>query len=205
MTAELSHTALHSLGQAIAAALGTAWTLTPLPEGCRWVELRHTEGYGFHLHNSWPRGRPTITGVWPHSATGESFAPWGRPAKITVTPHKTGRQIAHDITRRFLPAYLPQWREQSARRDQREAYEQQTHAVGRRLALQVGADYHEDRRCLYFHHGTITVSGDEVTFNIRSVTAPQAQRILAILVAPSVPIVLPDTATAHLTETGIGA
>ena len=85
MTQELSHDALHTLGQAIASALGAAWTLTPLPEGCRWVELRHTEGYGFHLSNSWPRGRLTISGVWPHSATGESFAPWGHGAKITVT------------------------------------------------------------------------------------------------------------------------
>jgi hypothetical protein len=205
MTAELSHDALYALGQAIAAALGTAWTLTPLPEGCRWVELRHTEGYGFHLSNSWPRGRLTISGLWPHSATGESFAPWGHRAKITVTPIKTGAQIARDITRRFLPAYLPQWREQSARRDQREAHEQQTHAVGRRLATQIGAEYHEDRRCLSFHHGTLTVSGEEVTFNIRGVSAPQAQRILALLVAPSVPLVLPDTATAHLTDTGIVA
>ena len=99
--------------------------------------------------------------------------------------------------------YLPQWWEQSARRDQREAYDQQTHAVGRRLATQVGAEYNEDRRCVYFHHGTITVSGDEVTVNVRGVTALQAQRILATLVAPSVPIVVPDTATAHLTDTGI--
>src|SRR5215471_11828306 len=195
MTAELSHDALHTVGQAIASALGTAWTLTPLPEGCRWVELRHTAGYGFHLGNSWPQGRLTISGLWPHSATGESFAPWGQRAKITVTPRKTGKQIANDITRRFLPLYLPQWREQSARRDQREAYEQHTHAVGRRLALQVGADYHEDRRCLYFHHGTITVSGEEVTLNICGVSAPQAQRILAILIAPSVPVAVPDTAT----------
>ena len=143
--------------------------------------------------------------VWPHSATGESFAPWGHRAKISVTPRKTGGQIAHDITRRFLPLYLPQWREQSARRDQREAYDQQTHTVGRRLAAQVGTEYQEDRRCLYFHHGTITVSGDEVTLNVRGVAAPQAQRILAILVAPSVPLVVPDTATAHLTDTSIGA
>jgi hypothetical protein len=201
----LSHDALHTVGQSIASALGTAWTLTPLPEGCRWVELRHTEGYGFHLSNSWPQGRLTISGVWPQSATGESFAPWGHRAKISVTPRKTGGQIAHDITRRFLPLYLPQWREQSARRDQREAYDQHTHALGQRLATLAGAEYREDRRCLYFHHGTITVSGDEVTMNIRGVTAPQAQRILAILVAPSVPIVLPDTATAHLTDAGIGA
>src|SRR5215813_10823382 len=205
MTTELSHDALHALGQAIASALGHEWTLTPLPEGCRWVELRHTEGYGFHLSNSWPQGRLTISGVWPHSATGESFVPWSHRAKITVTPRKTGRQIAHDITRRFLLVYLPQWREQSARRDRREAYEQQTHAVGRRLASQVGAEYHEDRRCLYFHHGTVTVSGDEVTLNVREVTASQAQRILAILVAPFVPVGLPDTATAHLTDTGIVA
>jgi hypothetical protein len=77
--------------------------------------------------------------------------------------------------------------------------------VGRRLATQVGAEYHEDRRCVYFHHGTITVSGYEVTLNLRGVTVPQAQRILAILVAPSVPLVVPDTATAHLTDTSIGA
>ena len=205
MTTELSHDALHTLGQAIASTLGTEWTLTPLPEGCRWVELRHAEGYGFHLSNSWPQGRLTISGVWPQSATGETFAPWGRRAKITVTPHKTGGQIAHDITRRFLPVYLPQWQEQSARKDQREAYDQQTHTVGRRLAAQVGTEYQEDRRCLYFHHGTITVSGDEVTLNVREVPAPQAQRILAILVAPSIPITLPDTATAHLTDTEIVA
>ena len=205
MTAELSHDALHTLGQAIAAALGTAWTLTPLPEGCRWVELRHTEGYGFHLNNSWPRGCLTISSVWPHSATGESFAPWGHRAKISVTPRKTGGQITHDITRRFLPAYLPQWREQSARRDQREAYDEQTHTVGRRLATQAGTEYREDRRCIYFHHGTVTMNGDEVTLNLRGVTAPQAQRILAILVGTSVPIALPDTATAHLTDTGIVA
>jgi hypothetical protein len=205
MTAELSHDALHTVGQEITSALGTPWTLTPLPEGCRWVELRHTEGYGFHLGNSWPRGRLTITGLWPHSATGESLAPWGQRAKITVTPHKTGVQIARDLTRRFLPVYLPQWREQCTRRDQREAYEQQTHAVGRRLALQIGADYHEDRRCVYFHHGTVTVSGEDVTFNIRGVSASQAQHILTILVAPSVSVALPDTATAHLTDAGIVA
>jgi hypothetical protein len=203
MTPELSHETLHTLGQAIASALGHEWIVATLPEGCRWIELRHTEGYGFHLSNSWPHGRLTISGVWPQSAKGDSFAPWSRRAKISVTPRKTGGQIAHDITRRFLPVYLPQWREQSARRDQREAYDQQTHTVGRRLATQVGAEYHEDRRSTYFHHGTVTMSGDEVTLNLRGVTAPQAQRILAILVAPSIPIALPDTATAHLTDTGI--
>ena len=205
MTTEVSHDTLHALGQAIASALGHEWTLTPLPEGCRWVELRHIEGYGFHLGNSWPRGRLTISGVWPQSATGESFAPWGHRAKISVTPRKTGGQIAHDITRRFLPVYLPQWREQSARRAQREAHDQQMHTVGRRLATQVGTEYREDRCCIYFHHGTITMSGTEVTLNVRGVTATQAQRILAILVAPSIPITLPDTATAHLTDTGIVA
>src|SRR2546422_3223868 len=145
MTTELSHDTLHALGQAIASALGHEWALTPLPEGCRWVELRHIEGYGFHLHNSWPQGRLTISGVWPHSATGESFAPWGHRAKISVTPRKTGGQIASDITRRFLPAYLPQWREQSARRDQREAYDEQTHTGGRRLAAPGGTPNKEDR------------------------------------------------------------
>src|SRR5262245_43022879 len=119
MPPDLSHDALHTLGQAIAAALGPAWTLPPLPEGCRWVELRHTAGYGLHLGNSWPRGRLTISSLWPHAATGESFAPWGHRANITVTPRKTGVQIAHDITRRFLPLYLLQWQEQSARRAQR--------------------------------------------------------------------------------------
>src|SRR5262245_20086178 len=139
MPAELSHGALHTVGQSIASALGTAWTVARLPEGCRWVELRHTEGYGFHLSNSWPHGRLTIPGVWPHSATGETFAPRSHRAKISVTSRKTGGQIASDITRRFLPVYLPQWQEQSARKDQREAYDQQTHTVGRRLALQVDA------------------------------------------------------------------
>src|SRR2546427_5070654 len=151
MTTELSHDALHTLGQAIAAALGHEWTLTPLPEGCRWVELRHTEGYGFHLSNSWPQGRLTIAGVWPHSGTGESFAPWGHRAKISVTPRKTGGQIAHDITRRFLPAYLPQWREHSARRDPRVGYEQQKHTGSLRLAPQGRTQNHESPPRPFIH------------------------------------------------------
>src|SRR2546426_1528350 len=137
MTQELSHDALLTLGQAIAAALGHEWALTPLPEGCRWVELRHIEGYGFHLHNSWPQGRLTISGVWPHSATGESFAPWGHRAKISVTPRKTGGQIASDITRRFLPVYLPQWREQTAPQNQPAGHDQQAPHPGRSLDLPV--------------------------------------------------------------------
>src|SRR5262249_59313189 len=128
--------------------------------------LRHTEGYGFHLSNSWPQGRLTISGVWPHSATGESFVPWSHRAKITVTPRKTGRQIAHDITRRFLPVYLPQWREQSARRDRREAHEQQTNTGGRRPASPGGAAYHQKPPCPHLPPRTHTPSGAEVTFDV---------------------------------------
>jgi len=205
MTSTISQETLQSLAQAIAAVLGADWTLTSLPEGCRWVEVRHSDGYGFHLSNSWPQGRLTISGVWPHSTTGHTFAPWSHRAKISVSATKTGAQIAHDMTRRFLPRYLPQWREQATRRDQSETYNRQTHALGRRLAAQVDVAYHEDHRCLYFLNNTVNVYGEHVSMQLREVSATQAERILAILVEPPVSIPLLDTATAHLTAVDIVA
>ena len=54
------------------------------------------------------------------------------------TATKTARQMALDISRRFLPAYIPLWKEQSQRVKDTETRERLSEATARELGEIVG-------------------------------------------------------------------
>ena len=68
-------------------------------------------------------GRLTISGIWPTDARGYPHTPqYPYGESITVSLDKSPEQIARDLTRRFLPAYLPLWEEQKRKAKDSDKY-----------------------------------------------------------------------------------
>jgi len=116
-------------GAAIAAELGDEWSVVvPRTEDRRWwVDIVRDDGAKITLNSCWNDGRWVVHGGWPNDPTkgGNQRAmlrDWLYSAsipEITVTRKKTPAQIAKDITRRFLPEYLPLYAQCLEKRDER--------------------------------------------------------------------------------------
>ncbi|MFD2422671.1 hypothetical protein [Amycolatopsis pigmentata] len=112
----------------ITKALGEGWTVGTSPRGSDGAYLNGPDGERVHVvlngYRTQHKGRLWI------SASYEEFRKistrWAPEHGITVTPAKTGDQIAQDIQRRLLPGYretLAELREQLARWEASEARE----------------------------------------------------------------------------------
>lgn len=105
----------------LAEALGAEWTLEP-GDRDRHPTLRHAAGYGFLLTGpGWSgKGKRSVHAHYPRDAKGQEsrpyFSSWDnlKDPGISFSDTKPAAQAAKDITRRFLPAYLPLWEKQLA-------------------------------------------------------------------------------------------
>lgn len=107
------YTTLQEYAQLIAAALtaqtGESWERSTRfdADDTNWrAELEGPKGAVLFVSNTWSgKGRLYIGSTFPQGSS--NFQPTERPS-ITVSDEKSAQQIAKDIVRRLLPAYLPQ-------------------------------------------------------------------------------------------------
>lgn len=71
------------------------------------------ESKGLFVHNSWPRGRISISCLWP--GAGRMQHSPGESKSITVSKERPPEAIAKDIQRRLLTWYDPKWVEMCQR------------------------------------------------------------------------------------------
>jgi hypothetical protein len=191
---------LVELTKAIAKELGNAWTFKPMDEpyptqyitGPNEAELAiRIETYGsrkgrIEVHGNFHIGhnREFIdVREWNHSTSERCKLP-----EISVAGNRGAAAIAKEITRRFLPEYLPLLQKAIDKRDAANSYEDKCRKNLTLLAGIVNADVptERDRTTASFYHndkayGDIQVSGDSVTLKLSSLTMEQAKRILTQL------------------------
>lgn len=180
---------VREIAPAIAAALGDGWTATT-DDRDSFARLHGPAGAELYIWtNAYPmRGeRAEIVGDY------SEHKPYNvNRHDITVSLSKTPERIAGDITRRLLPAYLPDRAADLEAEARHNDYADRT----RRLAEQVAGcaivsarptEYRssstrrEHRLNLSTGYGTVAVAGDSVSLELNSITPEAALRILDIL------------------------
>lgn len=112
---ELRQELAPQIAAALSELLAQTWTHAPREEVSRYTCITGPDGCGLHVDlDTWPKKpRLNITGQWPKSIGDgrgrHSFYPYQDQPHITVAFGRGAQAIAKDISRRFLPKYLPMW------------------------------------------------------------------------------------------------
>jgi hypothetical protein len=182
---------------AVAAALGADWRVRPAADtGIATRTILHAAGYGCTFHWSmYPAGRIEIGGVYPVTADGKHLYPsqvYGTATPgITVSTTRTSKAIAAEITRRFLPAYLPVYDKLAERAAGADAYTVQTAATLAQLQAGVpgsraGSRDHSATLYLYDNRAySVTAQGKDVRIEAFSCPADVAIAVLRLLTKPA--------------------
>lgn len=193
---------IHDLAKEVSGFLGHGWFYEvqrlqdgePLPVT---AYLRHADGYGLYLKLIWNKpDRIEVSGIWPKDAKGQlmiPYIPYGASAKqhrpeITVALARGAEAVAEEIKKRFLPEYIPKWKEQAELARTNDEWASGQLALIERLAKAAGENLgsHERERRSF----TMKVGGSwsdieahgpkDATLKLR-VTAGQAERIVKML------------------------
>ena len=106
---------LFTLANAIVRALGEDKFVVCIPEHAdvQIPSVRQRASMAeFYVENSYPYGRVCIAPKWPRGDHNSVYRPWAsdpQAGSISVAASKAPAQIAREIERRFLPAYLVAW------------------------------------------------------------------------------------------------
>jgi hypothetical protein len=163
--------------------------------GGRWLIVRRPDGASFYVEVEGSRYR--VGGRYPRPEGGGSdYVPYGieRPG-AAMTQSKAPDQIARDIARRFLPAYLSLYATCQARKAQDEAARADAAAVAGRLSTVLGVRSREDRvnqpgdrHTFYLYtlpgsaHGTVEVSyGGSVKIELSGVPETMAVALCEVI------------------------
>lgn len=148
----------------------------------------------FDRHGS--AGKLQVWPHWPKDATGHENWPRqdDRPSAVNISSSKPAEQIARDIERRFLPAYLEAWDKQLAQVNERNAYNERKLANIDRIAKETGAvverrQHDKENARLDWHFGNFDkgyvtnaqVSADTMQFEVRSVPIDIGIKILNLV------------------------
>jgi hypothetical protein len=165
--------------------------------GGRWLIVRRPDGASFYVERAGQDAKYAVGGRYPRPEGGGSdYVPYGiaRPT-AAMTQSKTPVQIARDIARRFLPAYLSLYATCQARKAQDEAARADAAAVAGRLSTVLGVRSREDRvnqpgdRHTFFlytlpgsAHGTVEVSyGGSVKIELSGVAEAMATALCEVI------------------------
>ena len=155
------------------------------------VQLVSPEGMTVHVSTGGYqlRNRIEVSLSYPADARGEVYMPYRneeRADSITIADSKTDAQIARDILRRFVASALPVWTAQIARVHAAHEFFALTKATATAINKAIGggmrdadnSGYHDAARANRparsyrldppRHVPTVTVSGDHVSFDVRT-------------------------------------
>lgn len=199
----------NDIARQVARLLGEGWSFqekrTPDGRLCWWSEIWHKDGYGLHLSSDRTGKRLVVSGEWPKDAKGETYRPSSyshstdpQAPEITVSKDRPADQIAKDITRRFLPAYLRAWTAMKERARASDEYEAAKGSLIDRLAVIPGM-----RRYQYPHwgsrkedrldfssgaggpgryvHGDVEVFRDNVNIKVNGLDPDTAEKVLRLI------------------------
>lgn len=111
MQQELRDKLAPQIAAALSKLLAQAWVHKPPREGYWYTYIIGPGGCGIHV--GLDRGRLNIAGQWPEpiidGCGAHTFYPYQDRPLITVGFSRGAQAIAKDISRRFLPKYLPMW------------------------------------------------------------------------------------------------
>ena len=200
MTPEVTKQQLDQLATDVAQHMTGAWRFQPLDyQHCS----RVADNEGHQIDISARDGRLTISGIYPRARNVYDCLPYNRQRPhITVSRDKTPQQIAHDIARRFWPAYVELWAEARKRldamiEDHRKRWEaadrlkRAANAVNPKNTVQTGGDRDSldgdahvtnDYSAAGGHFRARVYGDGSVTMEIRSASIETAERIVAELV-----------------------
>ena len=182
---------LATLAQLIAQNLeGWTWEQhDKAPMQDSWQMLAGPDGAKIDLHFEKNHSRISIGGLYPHDGNG--IYPWNasdRPADITVSANREPSNIAREIKRRFLPAYLAAYRKGLELFTKTSAREQTKKELALKLAQLCGEDQHL-RGLEFSHYGSesfsfvVRVDGHNlVQLTIHSLPAQKAECVLRLLI-----------------------
>ena len=189
---------LRKLGEEVAALLG--WRLGSAAEGEgrweKWARLERDDGSAVTLHLvTYPKTRLAISGIFPRDGqNGGDYGPSGHGTDQRVTIHvgaeRPAKAVAGEITRRLLPAYLPQYAKALERKAADEEGRARADALADRLASVLGekiSDPHRNgERCVRLYrgewYGDVRIGhGGSVKIELSSLPAVIAERICAVL------------------------
>ena len=149
-----------------------------------------SRGHRFNISGCWPRSRT------PGADSRASFTPrdlnhQAPDTSINVSAGKGAKQIASDINRRFLPAYREVFARCLERRQQSEDYAAKQNELAGKVARALNVSLKQGDRAKNFDlpsnltegsaYGSIEVSGDSVRFEVRSLDADRALKLIEFL------------------------
>ncbi len=129
---EMTGPECQELGRQVAQALGPDWEYRP-PRNLRprepiptYADIAGPDGCTIRLSTIWNNAsRVEAHGLWPEPLRNPNGGQWdftpsynSRLKAITCARSRGPAAIAQDITRRYLPKYLPLWKKQVAYREQ---------------------------------------------------------------------------------------
>lgn len=174
---------LHGKAQGIGLMLGWQYKQPAPNESQRWATLVGPDGASISVSQVWnQKGRLQISCHFP----GGNWGAEKRPI-ISVSISKRPEDIARDIERRLLPAYLPLYQKAVERLRAEEEREAADLALAARLAAILGVEPLGTEINWYgtgdFRggSGTIRVSGGNVSFDLRWIDPEKAEAIINIL------------------------
>ena len=185
----------HAYADAVAKALGDGWAYAQNRDADGkppwFATITRPDGAGLHLSREYRTGRYQWSGTYPRDTKGQDHMPYNatRPS-ITTSPDKAPEQAARDVTRRLLPEYLALLEQCQARVAQANDYATTTARNAAKLAAMLNTVPDERPRngdaCVRFHrgeyYGDVTVNGESIRIDVRSLTVEQAARVLRVLV-----------------------
>lgn len=136
------------------------------------------------------KGKWHFSPDWPRNGR-DYFRPYkdepGYGLSINVSATKTPKQIAADVSRRLLPELVPAYAAMAARAKEYADHDQRTKSLAAHLAALAGETCDGDKWSHYKSGAGYIQScytcGDNVSFDLRSVSKEQAEQIIKIMVA----------------------
>lgn len=146
---------LKEFAQKLATALGSDWSLVEDKDYSRHPNIQHKHGYSFWLQGP-SYGHADSYAVhanWPIDAAGNRHYPssWSKDYKdptIYFGVKKSPEQGAKDVSRRFLPVFIPQWIEQKGLANADDNYRSNRQYVAEQAAAIVGGTVAPDNNGL---------------------------------------------------------
>lgn len=165
----------------IALYLGKPWKYSRLGEPSQW-RFEIIDGCGRGLYFRLEKDRFKISGSFPHK---KCIAYRDDYKEISVSTHRSAKDIAADISRRLLPQYLKAYKTALLRYNEERQKAEHLNLIAHTVA-QVAqgriSDQSRARKTVYFENGTAEIrSSGDINLDLKRLSIIQVIRIASLL------------------------